>query len=207
MRWLALLLPALLGAGCDLTESPSSGFPVHGAALQVSGPLPFAADQGTAVEGVAACAPAGAAPYPLAWGEVVASDQAGVCALLGAGEEKASRLTVRLLVALPGPAGSAVALKAGVYPVASAAGDGSGPWAMASVVASDDRCGLGAIPAVDGVVTVTAVGAAQLQGTVMADLAGGGSVQGSFGVDLCAASLAGDACAGPPALASPACAP
>jgi len=206
MRWLALLLPSLLSAGCGGTANPASAFPVDGAALLVTGPLPFAADQAAAVTGLAACTPSGASPYALAWGEVIASDLSGVCGLLLAGEEKASRLTVRLLVALPGKAGSALPLATGAYPVAALAGDGSGPWAMLSVVASDGRCDLGAIPASDGVVTITAADAGQLQGTVSADLEGGGTVQGSFGVDLCAASLAGDACDGPPALASPGCA-
>jgi len=209
MRSLALLLPALaLTAGCDVKANPSSGFPSNGAALVVrGGPLPLGADQAAAVAGAAACTPSGAPPYALAWGEVIASDEAGVCDLLLAGEEKSSRLTIRVLVALPGPAGSAVSLSTGAYPVAAAPGDGTGPWAMLSVLASDRLCQLGEIPAADGVVSLTAVEAGHLQGTVEADLAGGGTVLGAFGVDLCAATLAGDACAGAPALASPTCAP
>ncbi|HVO19681.1 MAG TPA: hypothetical protein VMU15_10520 [Anaeromyxobacter sp.] len=209
MRWLALLLLALaLTAGCDVKSFPPAGFPADGAALVVNGgPLRLGADQAAAVAGSAPCAPSGAPPYELAWGEIIASNEAGVCGLLLAGEEKPSRLTIRVLVALPGPPGSPISLSAGAYPVAATPGDGTGPWAMLSVLASDTLCRLEELPAVDGLISLTAVESGHLQGTVEAFLAGGGTVLGTFGVDLCAATLAGDACAGAPALASPTCAP
>ena len=206
MRWLALLLPASLATlACEVQPTSTSGFPANGAALVVTGAVPLGADQAAAVAGTAACTPAGAASSALAWTEVIATDQPAVCDLLQAGEEEAWRATIRLLVARPGATGSALSLVTGSYPVSAEPGDGTGPWAMLSVVASDGQCNLEAIPAADGVVSLTAVDAGHLQGTVVADLAGGGRVLGSFGVDLCAASLAGDACAGPPALAGPAC--
>ena len=208
MRSLALALPALLtAAGCAVEPTSPPGFPDNGADLVVSGPLPFGADQAAAVAGTAACAPGGATPYALAWGEVIATYQVAFCGLLLANEEKASWLSIRLLLALPGPAGSAVSLAAGRYPVAAEAGDGRGPWATLSVVTSDGQCNLDELPAATGVVELTGVEVGHLQGTVLATLVDGGKVTGSFGVDLCAASLAGDACAGPPALAGPACVP
>jgi hypothetical protein len=203
------LLPLLLAAGCHVQSPASTSFPSNGAALVVSGgSLVFAADQAAVLVGTASCTPAGVSPYELAWAEVLASDEPRVCELLAAGEEQASRLSLRIVVGRTGAAGSGVALTPGTHLVAAEPGGaGADPWATVALVAAGADCGLEAIPAADGAVELRTVEAGHLQGTVTAHLVNGSTVTGTFGVDVCAAPSTGDACAGAPGPASPTCVP
>jgi hypothetical protein len=196
-RVLVGLALALVTAGCNVPRTPSTSS--TGTALVASGSLPFGAGEAAAFTGTASCPSSG-----MAWAELVASDEADVCTLLQAGEERAGRLTIRILVVDTASAGAAVA--AGSFPVVISPGAET-TYATVAVVASSPSCSLDAIPAYAGTVTVNSAAGGRLEGTVDALLIDEGSVQGAFGADLCAVASPGDACSGSFGPVGPTCVP
>ncbi len=196
-RAMAGLALALVAAGCNVPRTPSTGS--TGTALVATGSLPFGAGEAAVFTGTASCPSSG-----MAWAELVASDEAGVCTLLQAGEERAGRLTIRILVVDERPASAAVA--PGAFPVVLVPGT-EATYATVAVVTSSSRCSLDAIPAYAGTVTVDSTAGGRLQGTVDAQLIDEGTVRGAFGADLCPVASPGDACSGSFGPVGPTCVP
>jgi hypothetical protein len=197
-RAMAGLALALVAAGCNAPGTPSPGTGSTGTVLVATGSLSFGASEAAALTGTASCPSSG-----MAWAELVASDEADVCTLLQAAEERAGRLTIRILMVDTASAG---AVAPGSFPVVYAPGTET-TYATLAVVASSSACSLDAIPAYAGTVTVTSTAGGQLQGTVDALLIDEGSVQGAFAADLCAVASPGDACSGSFGPVAPTCVP
>lgn len=206
MRRTIGVLVALVAAACGGGSSGGGGVGnPSGTAIVATGPLPLSAANSTAVTGGSTCQ-AGPVSAGVAFVAVIASDQAGICGYLQRNQNKANARSIGVGVVHIDPTSATTTVAPGNYPVTATPGAQTS-FAVVRVSQNDAACHSSDLAASSGTVTVTSTANGRVQGTVNAQLAGGGDVTGSFDAEQCAVTFTGDVCTGQLGPVNPTCAP
>lgn len=205
MRRTAAGVVALVAAACGGGGGGGGSVGTPGTSLVATGPLPLSAANATAVVGGSTCQ-VGAVSAGVAYAVVLASDQPGICGFLQANQNKANTRSIALALVHVDPTSPTTSLAPGSYAV-TANPTTQPTFALVQVVQTNASCQASTLTAASGTVVLSSLANGRVQGTVNAQLAGGGDVTGTFDADPCAVTLAGDVCSGSFGLVNPTCAP